>query len=746
VRWVWLFGAWSCVELCGGVVKSAPELVGGQGPEEAPDTADSGGPAVARAERVVVLVMDGARIDETFGLDDDMVSDAQGVDTDGDGEPDAVGDVATNELFVSFKAAMLPIGTLVRPGYAAGIPITAPGHCDLLTGARQPYGHFPTPDIGGWYRPDLPTLYESVLRADPSAGLYLVSNSEHLRSLDHSAYPGVGDADGASFDFLTDAEEPDQPEERDEAVVDRVLEQLQAGARVVVANLHAMDRAGHFNSQKWAYADRVEQMSTPIVSFWQAVEADEALAGKTMLVVTADHGRHRWGDEAETRLEGQPESRRPDYRNHGDQCAGCRQLPMYLVGPGIQAGAVLDTTYTLDDVGRTLAYALGVEAPYATGVVMADAFTDGATDAVDRSGSAWVAAAGDHELTQEFAADPAERSTIVADGVTVSTGATIAEGPALYDGDAGTVACWRELTFLVGSSEIDWPWSPHCAALTGSSWEDIGFPLDTVWAWWVPALADDGDGNMLAAAVDNPNATTYSSDLAQVRLFRWNASQSWEEDADTAQGLIYPTGLAVLAEGGTNWVAVATSDTGPAGSEDPERYTRHVELYAVDWPAAGQTWTLTWRAYAGECPASANCPSDTPSEDTEGHVFGRMENPALATADGNVALAFNAWSTEVGNTILGVADPTGSDPEIVRLDDSGRVFGHIPPVWSDGEVVWARLADAETVEVCRAAIGGSADCTDTGRSRILGLSAGSGGVVASLDTGLGAWSVESVTW
>ena len=111
-----------------------------------------------------------------------------------------------------------------------------------------------------------------------------------------------------------------------------------------------------------------------------------------------------------------------------------------------------------------------------------------------------------------------------------------------------------------------------------------------------------------------------------------------------------------------------------------------------------------------------------------------------------LALAFNAWSTEVGNTVLGVADPTGSDPEIVRLDDSGRVFGHIPPVWSEGEVVWARLSETDTVEVCRAAIGASADCTDTGRSRILGLSVGSGGVVASLDGGVGAWSVETVAW
>ena len=94
------------------------------------------------AEHVIIMVMDGARLDETFGND---YSEASGADA--------------ADLFLPVKERLGPIGTIIKPGYNTGITITGPGHCSLLTGARQQFGHFATPAGAGMYRPELPTLY-----------------------------------------------------------------------------------------------------------------------------------------------------------------------------------------------------------------------------------------------------------------------------------------------------------------------------------------------------------------------------------------------------------------------------------------------------------------------------------------------------------------------------------------------------------------------------------------------------------
>ena len=96
------------------------------------------GPGLSpQAQTVVVLVTDGARIDETFG---DMVSSVTG-------EP-------TEDFWPAIRTELLPEGTAgaSRLG-STGVTITAEGHAALLTGSRVAQTNFPSDDGPGMYRP-----------------------------------------------------------------------------------------------------------------------------------------------------------------------------------------------------------------------------------------------------------------------------------------------------------------------------------------------------------------------------------------------------------------------------------------------------------------------------------------------------------------------------------------------------------------------------------------------------------------
>ena len=79
--------------------------------------------------------------------------------------------------------------------------------------------------------------------------------------------------------------------------------------------------------------------------------------------------------------------------------------------------------------------------------------------------------------------------------------------------------------------------------------------------------------------------------------------------------------------------------------------------------------------------------------------------------------------------------------EISRLDTSGRVFGHIAPLWHSQTLYWARLGMQETVEICQfIPETGQIQCQDTLRPHILSLVGNETGVYASLSEGT-EWQV-----
>jgi hypothetical protein len=698
-----------------------------------------------------VLIIDGTRLEESFG--------------DPAGWSDAANE-ATGDVMPAFRSRVLPSGTLVLPGYNTGIPITAPAHCALLTGAQENFAHYTNPGGPGEYRPTFPTLYE-VLSSDhdeAEGALILGGNCEHLEALNHSVYPGATDASGAEFDLTYDPAtvDSDRPgaSNDDKYTLQQIRETLAAKKpELLVANLHTIDRAGHYGHydddddphtpdvyNPSAYADKVHFVDETLAQTWEWIQSDASgMKDTTMLVVMADHGRHRWGAEAAERSNGDTD---PDYKNHGDQCSGCREIPMFLAGPGIKQGATVTTHYTIEDVSRTIARVLGVQHPYSSGLVMNDIF-EAAPGGDDRQGAITPSASGSEMAWQQWNDDPDARSQVEIDGEVVSSpDALLAEAPTVFEARSGeTFACWRELNLYIGTSAIDWPWTGHCRVKQDGEWQDIGFPAEMVYPMWEAALNVDDSGRLLVAWPDNPSATTYNDTRAWIRLWRWSADAGWQGTTD-GPGAVFPTDASLAWADGHAWVAFARSDLASDGGQDPGRYTRHISVQRVAFAAdGGETWNEAWRTWNAPCPDEAGCTAGTPTADTDGNDYDRMESPAILARPEGLELAYLGFN-DAGNTILlTTSDTSGTTWSVpTRLDSSGRVFGHVRPRWQGTKIYWARLGDSGTAEVCRASSADDVACVDTGSPRIRGLAPTTDGATVSVDTGAGSWELQTVTW
>ena len=80
-----------------------------------------------------------------------------------------------------------------------------------------------------------------------------------------------------------------------------------------------------------------------------------------------------------------------------------------------------------------------------------------------------------------------------------------------------------------------------------------------------------------------------------------------------------------------------------------------------------------------------------------------------------------------------------------ELDDSGRVFSHLTPVWIDTGLVWARLNESGTVAICHWD-GQATDCVDIGAERIDGLAGVASEVWVSTPNSSGEWTVTEVNF
>ena len=661
------------------------------------------------AQRAVILVMDGVRVEESFG----------GGDTEALGTSDATG-APTVESLPLMRAELFPHGALVAPAYVTGETVTTASHAAMLTGQRIPHVPMGSNAGVGLRRIDYPTLFE-VLRDTEGAELddvHFLGNTEIIADLVSSWHPGFGDDVQGSLTILFDAEDPSQFSHNDEDVVELVKDTLDGGARYVLANLHETDRAGHETPQRYAAA--VEQDDRPISSLWSWIQAQDELKDDTLLVVMSDHGRHRF-------VEGEL-----PWAHHGCNCSGCREIPILLLGPGVRQDYIGSGPYILPDMARTTSWLMGIDQPYNTGLLMSELLEDEPL-VKERSGVVRLSSSGDLVGWQRWEPGFDVRSSVVVDDEVLATGIMHSEEPRVVRAPGVDYACWRQFDLRPGDDEM--PWEGACSRReAGGAWEPIGFPASTAMPDLTSTMVVDDEGRLLILYIDtlkHPMLYGFTASDSWITAAVWSEEAGWATaDNDTGYERYPLSPSMVFDDGQATAVFVASDNT------QQMRYTRHLELANISIDDG----TPTWRELGTIDPADAS-----------GHAYGRVTRPALTLLDGVLHLACLANTEEQEGTFLLTAASTDggrSWSELLTLDDSGSIYAHTTPSWGpDGVLHWARMSSARTVEICHATAGAEDyACADSHSDWIDSLTAGAGGAWASLSDDGQQWDKAWTTF
>lgn len=637
------------------------------------------------APSAMILVLDGVRSEEFTS--DTRVSDLTGM---------------TGQAYASQTwAALGGDAATLRAALNPGVTITASGHAQMVTGRIDPYANFSEPAGPGLYRPEYTTIFEEAraqLGLAPDGAVFL-GNTELLQGEVRSIQPGSADVAG-TYDLLYDPDKPNAPINDDDPMVDAIESAVSAShPRLLVANFHDVDRAGHYGAGN-AYIDDVKKLDGLLPALWSWLGENEPAYRDNLLVfIVADHGRHRHDED-------------DGWHNHGDSCSGCREIPMMAIGPGVAGGTELAGDWTLLDLAPTVAAHVGFDVPWAQGLPIDEVVDGGAA----RSGDVGLSADG--AAWTRWRDDDAARDEVVLDGEVVSTpGAMFAEGVHAWTGADSRVACWRELSVLLGDAA--WPWSGACRIDTGAGWTPAPAPETEVGPNWAPAFAEAG-GRLWTVYNHNPDGIGElgaANDIG-VRLRAWTDDAGWGPAASLTT--YFPTDPAIAATSTGLVVAFGTNDGG-----DEARNTRHVRVQTAS--AAGDTAAFD----AGGVDV-----------DLAGVLDGaRVERPALMADGASVRLA-----------VLGTTD-TENVVAVLTSDDGGRSFGppaivssdpalpHLSPQWSGDTLVWAARAPDGQAELCAARDGAAPACTPTGSARLDSYSASAGAAV--IDAGVADW--ERVT-
>jgi len=648
---------------------------------------------------VVVLVLDGVRLEESLG---DDPSSATGED------PQAFMPEVWDEL--------LPEGLRSTDAWNLGATTTTPAHVAMLTGRRLPLANYATEHGPGVYRPGLPLLAELLEEAQPDSQSSVLANTTLLWPLQRSLWPGTETLGGTEWVFVPESGSDPAPATKDFTVIAALEGRLEARpTRFAVANLHQVDRDGHFGDHD-DYLDSVRSLDGPIAGLWQWLQRQDGYRDHTWLLVLADHGRHTAADTE------------PPWRHHGCSCNGCRRVPFLLLGPGVRAGQDADGPILLTDLAPTLAALLGVEMPWADGLVRDDWF-DQPTGGTSRSGLADFAVAQGLVAEVDYGDDPAHRSALWVEGLRLSDPDAIAvEAPSLArDGDRAWL-CWREIT--LAPEEAETAWRPRCAASrdAGLSWTPFDAPASDVGAFWRARLAVSPAGDLIAAYGLNPNGlATEGSPTAEVSVDLARLDGEIWSIASATGALTFPTGGSLVLGDGVAYVAVAASDTG-----NEARYSRGIYAGRATFGAGAPTWSpLIASQFTTLAPEGA---------------YWRVEHPALHLgSDGVLELAASGFHEGGSVAILARGFSDLGWNQVQALDLPARLEPEVEPVWIEDLAVFATYDPArDAAGLCAGSFDQTAVCLDSGAARIARLSADGDTLYALVGLDGGVWELR--TW
>lgn len=283
-----------------------------------------------KTEYVIILVIDGPRMTETFG------------DT-------------SYQYIPNLSSVLAPQGTLVKNFRNNGKTFTNAGHTAITTGVYQSIKN------NGLELPKNPSLFQYFLKEKKLASTqsWIIAGKGKLSILGNtknkhwnnqylpSVYCGI---DGTGMGYAND------PSAWSKAQM--ILKEYHP--KLCLINMLDVDVRGHQN--QWPeYLQAIKNTDQTALDLWNIIQSDSIYKDKTTLFITNDHGRHL-------------DNHKDGFVNHGDNCEGCRQIYLVALGPDFKTNYVCNTAYEQIDISKTIAELLHFDFPVSKGKVMTDLF------------------------------------------------------------------------------------------------------------------------------------------------------------------------------------------------------------------------------------------------------------------------------------------------------------------------------------------------------------------------------------
>ena len=275
----------------------------------------------ATVEHVIVAVIDGPRWSETWGE-------------------------ATRQYIPRRATDLLPQGTWFSDFANDGPTYTNAGHAAMTTGVYQEI------DNTGKELPRNPSLFQRWLKASgaPPERAWIVTTKDKLSILSDTVDPDWHGRFLCRTDCGVDGKGSGAGYREDAETFFRLLAVLREHhPRLVLSNFKEPDASGHHKDWQ-GYLRGIRDTDAMIGKLWEFLQTDPVYAGRSVLFITNDHGRH---------LDGVGDG----FVSHGDACAGCRKIELLALGAGITPGTVVATHHNQIDLAATIARLIGVDLP-----------------------------------------------------------------------------------------------------------------------------------------------------------------------------------------------------------------------------------------------------------------------------------------------------------------------------------------------------------------------------------------------
>lgn len=283
-----------------------------------------------KTKYVIVLVIDGPRMTETFG--------------------------DTSYQYIPYQSGqLLKQGVLAHRFRNNGSTYTNAGHTAITTGVYQRINN------SGLELPKNPSYFQFFLKEkgyDSTKAWVIASkgkldilantkSEEWKNKYNPAKYCGNG---GKGFGYADD--------QLTWKAAKTILSEYHPYLALI--NVLEVDVQGHANNWE-GYLKGIRNTDKIASELWNFIQNDSVYKDKTALFITNDHGRHKKGHKS-------------GFINHGDRCEGCRSIYLLALGPDFKKNKRIEDRYEQIDISKTIAVIMNFNDPVSKGEFMMNLF------------------------------------------------------------------------------------------------------------------------------------------------------------------------------------------------------------------------------------------------------------------------------------------------------------------------------------------------------------------------------------